>query len=57
MTRSTAKAAATSATKQAIVKATAQSRKKTNGGSKIADGVSQIASYPLKQKSVAGSNM
>jgi len=31
--------------------------KKTNGDSKIADRVSQIASHPLKQKSVAGSNM
>jgi len=39
------------------VTATSQSRKKTNGDSKIADGVSQIASYPLKQKSAAGSNM
>ena len=57
MTRSTPKAIATSATEQAVLTATSQSRKKTNDDSKIADGVSQIASHPLKQKSVAGSNM
>jgi len=57
MTWSVAKAAVTSTTQQAVVTATPQSCKKTNGDSKIADGVSQIASHPLKQKSVAGSNM
>jgi len=50
MTRSTTKAAATSAIEQAVVTATSPSRKKTNGGSKIAEGFSQIASHPSKQK-------
>jgi len=57
ITRSMAKATARSATKQAVVTATSQSCKKINGDSKIANEVSKIASYPLKQKSVAGSNM
>jgi len=42
---------------QAIVTSTSKSHKVPNGESKIVDGVTQIASDALKQKSVAGFNM
>jgi len=56
-TKSMAKVAASSAREQAVVIAVSQSRKSTNGDSKIADEVSQIASHSLKQKSIVGYNM
>jgi len=39
------------------VTATSKSRKFPNGDSKIADGVTQITSDALKQKSITGFNM
>ena len=57
MTRSTAKASAALIKEQAVVVAASQSRKSTNGDSKVADGVSQIASHAVKQKSTVGFNM
>jgi len=52
-----AKAAASSTREQAIVTVTSKSRRVPNGDSKIADGITQIAYDPLKQKSVIGFNM
>ena len=57
MSWSMAKAAATFAKKQTIVTATSQSLKITNVNSKISDGVSQITSHALKQKSFVSFNM
>jgi len=51
-TRSIAQAAASSTREQAIVTATCKSCKVPNGHSKITDGVTQIASDALKQKSL-----
>jgi len=52
-----AKAATSSARKQAIVNATSKSQKVPNGNSKIVDGVTQISSDALKQKSITDFNM
>jgi len=52
-----AKDVASSARERAIVTTTSKSQKVLNGHSKIADGVSQIASDALKQKSVTSFNM
>jgi len=57
MTWSIAKPATTSARGQVVVTVTSQSCKSTNGNFEISDEVSQIASYPSKQKSVVGFNM
>ena len=57
MTRSMAKAAASSAKEPAVATATSKLRNAPNGNSKIVDGVTQIASDALKQKSVVGFNM
>ena len=57
MTRSMAKATASSAKEPAVVIATSKLCNAPNGNSKIADGVTQIASDVLKQKSVVSFNM
>ena len=54
MTRSMTKAATTIIGEQSIVAAPSQSHKIQNLGSKVSDGVNQIASNILKQKSVVG---
>ena len=57
MTRSMAKATVSSAKEPAVATATSKLRNAPNGNSKIVDGVTQIASDALKQKSVVGFNM
>ena len=57
MTRSMAKAVASSAREQAAMAATSKSRKVQNGDSKITDGATQIAPDALKQISIIGFNM
>jgi len=57
MTRSMAKAAASSAKEPAVVTATSKLHNTPNGNSKIADGVAQIALDALKQKSVISFKM
>jgi len=52
-----AKAAITFAREQVVVTTTSQSHKITNDDSKVDDGVGQIASDTLKQKSIVGFNM
>jgi len=52
-----AKAAASSAKEPAVATTTSKFRNALNGNSKIANGVTQIASDALKQKSVVGFNM
>jgi len=54
MTRSMTKAATTITGEQSIVAAPSWSHKIQNLNSKVSDGVNQIASNVLKQKSIAG---